>query len=93
MKLVDPDSTTFETGDWLLLPVGERPQTGGYRVIPDLQSMEREADFIVDDAVAIRTISSLYAGRTPFQSRNDVRLKCEIYRIVSPSKPIIVRTK
>lgn len=93
MRLVDPTRTTFEPGDWLLLPVGERPQTGGYRVEPDLQTMEWETELIVDDVLAIRTIANLYAGRTPFQSRNDVRLKCDLYRIHSRSKPIITRPK
>lgn len=92
MKLVDPDRTTFQPGDWLLLPVGERPQTGGYRVLPDLQTMQWEAELIVDDAIEIRTISNLYAGRTPFHAKDGARLKCDLYRIIIHSKPIVVRS-
>ncbi len=93
MKIVDPSRTAFEPGDWILLPDGERPQTGGYRVIPDLQSIEWEAELIIDDAIEIRTIANLYAGRSPFLAKNGERLKANLYRIVSPSKPLVVRTK
>jgi 4-amino-4-deoxy-L-arabinose transferase-like glycosyltransferase len=91
MKLVDSRSALFAPGDWLLIPVGERPQTGGYRVEPNPMAMERVAELVEEDAIRVKTIPNLYAARTPFAVRTGPRLKYELYRVTDWTEAKIVR--
>ncbi len=91
MKLVDARGARFEAGDWLLVPVGERPQTGGYHVPPDPDKMELVAELVEDDAIRVKTIPNLYAARTPFTARVGPRLRYELYRVHTATKATIVR--
>jgi 4-amino-4-deoxy-L-arabinose transferase-like glycosyltransferase len=91
MKLVDSRVALFEAGDWLLVPVGDRPQTGGYRVVPNPDTMEMVAELVADDAIRVKTIPNLYSARTPFTARTGPRLKYELYRVRTATAATIVR--
>ncbi len=91
MRLVDSRVTLFEAGDWLLVPIGERPQTGGYRVVPNSETMERIAELVEEDVIRLKSIPNLYSARTPFAVRTGPRLKYELYRIRTATAATIIR--
>lgn len=91
MRLVDSRVALFEAGDWLLVPIGERPQTGGYRVVPNSETMERIGELVEEDVIRLKTIPNLYSARTPFAVRTGPRLKYELYRVRTATAATIVR--
>ncbi len=84
---IEPNVTVWKPGDWILLPVGDRPDSGMLEIEKDPESMELVKTFQSEDQFPLRTISSLYAGRTPIQLNEKPRIRCALYRITRESRP------
>lgn len=90
LELIDPATTAFLPGDWLILPTTDRPDTGGFQVVADPQCMTLIREFIVEDRLQLQTVSGLYAGRMPITVRNGPRLRYLMYQVTTACRPTIV---
>ncbi len=84
-----PPRSALKKGDWLVIPQyrwsGERFAAGVHKqdYAPDPQRTEHEFDVVVDDAIPLQTIMTLYSGTTAVAHHEGPRLEVEVRRVVS----------